>query len=154
MAYRRIPSFAKAAAVRRLFSPVSTSKPATFLQGEERAGRSICRLWSGRSELGISGQVASSGRKFQSLKTILRICAAPDAQFCGPSSIGGLALTASYNRPCRAVYFKRAFCKPMLPIWNSAQTYASNPRHTRKSKPLKNRATPCKPMPQILQTYG
>src|SRR5215471_15749976 len=84
-------SFAKAAAaaaVGRLFSPVSASKPATFLQREERAARSICRLWSGRSELGISGQVASSSRKFQSLKTILRIYAAPDAQFCGPSSIG------------------------------------------------------------------
>ena len=104
-------NFAKAAAaaVRRLFSPVSASKPAIFLQGEERLLGPYAGFGSGRSELGISDHVASSGRKFQSLKTILRIYAAPDAQFSSPSSIGGFASTASYNRPCRPVYFKRAF---------------------------------------------
>src|SRR6266542_1015272 len=54
----------------------------------------------------------------------------------------------------RTFYIENDFCKPMLPIRNSVQTYASNLGLARKTKPLENRASQCKPMLQTLQTYG
>lgn len=53
-----------------------------------------------------------------------------------------------------AIRINLAFCRRMLPFRNSVQTYASNLHVARDSKSLKNRANQCKPMLQILQTYG